>query len=537
MTSAAAVPTTGNTSARADDIDECAVDYEESVHGGSDAGGEVDMASPPCERLRSRSPSPEVTTADTERGRYRSRSPISPTSESPATQKARLAREALGYSPSPPLGQGGTSSPLFSPSSVEEGEESESPPQQSREVTNLTEEDEERLRIRSAPEHRPWLPPARLLNAWNMRRSPKYSVPLFDISQIVNDRGYMERAYPRYSEGKARRNFYVALFFRSRMVSGRHQHRSFESADVDALIQAWEAFITNINRRGIDVWMQRLQTLQLSYEQHSRFGARMRVHRLSREAGLPCFVRPEEGCPMCPSGAEHAPPDAHDLNNMKWSKRIPYDLRDAMARLADLGGAAVAESDAPRQRGAGLRTIVRGPERQRRARREVPTYRQRADSHAIERESPFSFESTPADPYDSAGAQPASNDSPRGQPAAGAVEERRGLPSDRTSVVDIPPACQQSALGESVAGLRRDLDAERAARLSSEVTQANLRADLAQFRADFQQQRHETQLLRTEFDRLLRDYRSLLGELHQQGIGRVKRRRTDNTDEGGQHKK
>jgi hypothetical protein len=77
-----------------------------------------------------------------------------------------------------------------------------------------------------------------------------------------------------------------------------------------ALVQAWDQFVVSIKyASGIVAWESKRLASRKKFEVHPKVGARSRVHRISHEAGLPCFVW--NNCPQCLPGADSAPAPAY----------------------------------------------------------------------------------------------------------------------------------------------------------------------------------------------------------------------------------
>ena len=64
------------------------------------------------------------------------------------------------------------------------------------------------------------------------------------------------------------------------------------------VVQAWNAFIASILTVGRQSWLDKLDAARSKFEQKSHVGARYKLHRLSREAGLPCLSWGEK-CLTC----------------------------------------------------------------------------------------------------------------------------------------------------------------------------------------------------------------------------------------------
>ena len=78
--------------------------------------------------------------------------------------------------------------------------------------------------------------------------------------------------------------FYLDAFPKHRWYSGSNNR------DKSSLLQAWNSFILNVQHIGRDEWLRELDTARVRYEKRTLTGAKSRLHRLSREAGVPCLT-------------------------------------------------------------------------------------------------------------------------------------------------------------------------------------------------------------------------------------------------------
>ena len=91
--------------------------------------------------------------------------------------------------------------------------------------------------MRVAPEKKPWLPPQRVLARLSDTTSNRYRIRLFDSSKL-------HKLDPSASNFHTEHDFFIDAFFKHRWYSGNHKR------DVPSLIQAWNAFIHNVDENG-----------------------------------------------------------------------------------------------------------------------------------------------------------------------------------------------------------------------------------------------------------------------------------------------
>jgi hypothetical protein len=364
-------------------------------------------------------------------------------------------------------------------------------------ITNSTQEMEDRQ------EYLPWMPSLVQLQRWSGRHDSMRKYALFDCVPIQSD-PYLVGIMPDLD---SRKKFLVDCFFQHRFYGRRPRP---DDRQVDALIQAWNQFLSNVKEKGVKAWLVQLRVARGKFEAHSETGGRMRVHRESRKANLPCFAW--EHCPQCPEDAGFVSRDQYFDDS--WESRIPESLREAIfdlariyQRRAESGGQAT---------GGPRHTTRRGQGHPQGGPRGSPSYQPMAGNLAIEPDNSFAY---PADPDGSAGA-PRSSAWPRSsQRAVGAAAEI------------YPSAGAQ--LGESRTA-RLD---ESSSRLH--LDHARLRATVAELRADLMEHRQALSVLEaiqertaSELSTLTRDYKGLLGALERSGV-QIPRKRPRNDGTGG----
>ena len=94
-------------------------------------------------------------------------------------------------------------------------------------------------------------------------------------------------------------------------------------------------FVGNIENVGGEVWLNKLIAARNRFEQTSPTGARFKLHRLSREAGLP-FLSWGENCQSCVDNSVRAPREAFLPNQPYWRARISSEMYQGIGTLQSL---------------------------------------------------------------------------------------------------------------------------------------------------------------------------------------------------------
>ena len=126
-------------------------------------------------------------------------------------------------------------------------------------------------------------------------------IPLFDVRRIYPHGSRMEIL-------RAEEEFYTDVFFQHRWY---HANRN---RDGKALVQAWNAFIHNVECIGRRSWLNKLNAARIRFEQRNPDGNRYRLHQLSKEVGVPCLSWGNP-CPACLDNVSRAPRESYLLNN------------------------------------------------------------------------------------------------------------------------------------------------------------------------------------------------------------------------------
>uniref|UniRef100_A0AAV1TWQ3 Uncharacterized protein n=1 Tax=Peronospora matthiolae TaxID=2874970 RepID=A0AAV1TWQ3_9STRA len=148
-----------------------------------------------------------------------------------------------------------------------------------------SQEERDRNVLRLAPEKNAWMPPNSVMDHLSATTSDRYRTRLFDSSRI-------HHLDPSAKGYRAENDFFIGAFFKHRWYSGNHKR------DGPSLLQAWNAYIHNLEDVGPDAWNDKLIKARDKFEKRTPTGARYKLHRLSREKGLPCLSW-GDSCPCC----------------------------------------------------------------------------------------------------------------------------------------------------------------------------------------------------------------------------------------------
>uniref|UniRef100_A0AAV1V072 Uncharacterized protein n=1 Tax=Peronospora matthiolae TaxID=2874970 RepID=A0AAV1V072_9STRA len=139
-----------------------------------------------------------------------------------------------------------------------------------------SQEERDRSVLRLAPEKKAWMPPKSVMDHLSATTSDRYRTRLFDSSRI-------HHLDPSAKTYRAEHEFFIDAFFKHRWYRGNHER------DGPSLLQAWNAYIHNLEDVGRDAWNDKLIKARDKFEKRTPTGARYKLHRLSREKGLPCL--------------------------------------------------------------------------------------------------------------------------------------------------------------------------------------------------------------------------------------------------------
>ena len=97
------------------------------------------------------------------------------------------------------------------------------------------------------------------------------------------------------------------------------------TSETISLVQAWNSFIGNIETVGRDTRLDKLTAARNKFEQKSITGARFKLHRLSRETGLP-FLSWRAKCQRCIKNSVRTPREASLPNQPYWRAHISSEM-------------------------------------------------------------------------------------------------------------------------------------------------------------------------------------------------------------------
>uniref|UniRef100_A0AAV1U5C9 Uncharacterized protein n=1 Tax=Peronospora matthiolae TaxID=2874970 RepID=A0AAV1U5C9_9STRA len=371
--------------------------------------------------------------------------------------------------------------------------------------TSVGTSQEERGRsvLRLAPEKKAWMPPKSVMDHLSATTSDRYRTRLFDSPRI-------HHLDPSAKNYRAEKYFFIDAFFKHRWYSGNHKR------DGPSLLQAWNAYIHNLEDVGRDAWNDKLIKARDKFEKRTPTGARYKLHRLSKEGGLPCLSWGDP-CPCCVNNSARAPKEAYLLTSPWWRT---------------FSGGPSAALDVSR------RTARPDPVRRPSVRSGAPKYPRTGDSRATGRGNPSDVCShrggSTAARLDSAGH--------RESPPIEVNEEGKRSPHDH-----VDRCVPESFFDRVTQGLRDDLEHERDrrlqmadtaskhraefafAQLENERSLTSLRDELRVARGIADRSRDEIAALQTLVDAHHREHKDLCEMLKRKGVLNRKKQRTDGT--------
>uniref|UniRef100_A0AAV1TP81 Uncharacterized protein n=1 Tax=Peronospora matthiolae TaxID=2874970 RepID=A0AAV1TP81_9STRA len=363
-----------------------------------------------------------------------------------------------------------------------------------------------------APEKKAWMPPKSVMDHLSATTSDRYRTRLFDSSRIH----HLDPCAKNY---RAENEFFIDAFFKHRWYSGNHKR---DKRDGPSLLQTWNDYIHNLEDVGRDVWNDKLIKARDKFEKRTSTGARYKLHRLSREKGLPCLSWPDP-CPCCVNNSARAPKEAYLLTSPWWRVRISTEMYEGVDNLKSLydragktfSGGPSAAQDVPR------RTARPDPVRQSSVGSGAPKNPRTGDNRATGRDNSSDVRShrggSTAAQSDSAGH--------RESPPKEVEEEGKRSPNYRGDTC-VP----ESFFNRLTLALRGDLEHERDMRLQLADAVLKHRAEFAF--AQLENERALTSLrdeLRTLVDARHREHKALCEMLERKGVLQRKKHRTDGT--------
>uniref|UniRef100_A0AAV1VPE9 Uncharacterized protein n=1 Tax=Peronospora matthiolae TaxID=2874970 RepID=A0AAV1VPE9_9STRA len=389
-----------------------------------------------------------------------------------------------------------------------------------------SQEERDRNVLRLAPEKKAWLPPKSVMDRLSVTTSDRYRTRLFDSPRI-------HHLDPSAKTYRAEKDFFIDAFFKHRWYSGNHKR------DGPSLLQAWNACIHNLEDVVRDVWNDKLIKARDKFEKRTPTGARYKLHRLSKEGGLPCLSWGDP-CPCCVNNSARAPKEAYLPNSPWWRVRISTEMYEGIDNLKSLydragktfSGGPSAAQDVPR------RTAQPDPVRRSSFWSGAPKNPRTGDSRATGRDNSSDVRSrrgsSTAAQLDSAGH--------RESPLMEVEEEGRRSPHNRGE------ACVPESFFDRVTqGLRNDLEHERDrrlqmadtvskhraefafAQLENERSLTSLRDELRVARGIVDRSRDEIAALQTLVDAHHREHKALCEMLERKGVLHRKKQCTDGT--------
>uniref|UniRef100_A0AAV1URJ2 Uncharacterized protein n=1 Tax=Peronospora matthiolae TaxID=2874970 RepID=A0AAV1URJ2_9STRA len=310
----------------------------------------------------------------------------------------------------------------------------------------------------SLPKKKAWLPPKSVMDHLSATTSDRYRTRLFDSSRI-------HHLDPSAKNYRAENEFFIDAFFKHRWNSGN------QKLDGPSLLQAWNAYIHNLDDVGREAWNDKLIKARDKFEKRTPTGARYKLHRLLREKGLPCLSW-GDSCPCCVNNSARAPKKAYLPNSPWWRVRISIEMYEGIDNLKSLydragktfsGGPSAAQDE---QR----RTAQPDPVRRSSVGIGAPKNPRTGDSRATGRDNSSDVRSrrggSTATQLDSAGH--------RESPLMEVEEEERRSPHDHGD-----RCVPESFFDRVTQGLRDDLEHERNRRLQMADTASKHRAEFA----------------------------------------------------------
>uniref|UniRef100_A0AAV1TNS4 Protein yippee-like n=1 Tax=Peronospora matthiolae TaxID=2874970 RepID=A0AAV1TNS4_9STRA len=101
----------------------------------------------------------------------------------------------------------------------------------------------------------------------------------------------------------AEEELFTDVFFKHQWYDGSRVR------DGKALVQGWNALIHTIKCIGCEAWIGKLDAARIRFEKRNPVGARYKLHRRSRKAGLPCLSW-GDSCSGCLDNSNRAPREA-----------------------------------------------------------------------------------------------------------------------------------------------------------------------------------------------------------------------------------
>ena len=147
-------------------------------------------------------------------------------------------------------------------------------------------------------------------------------IPIFDSSRLHG----LDVSAKNY---RIEHEFYIDVVLRHRWYHGNRNR------DEVSLAQAGSSFIGNVENVDREACLNKLIAARNRFEQKSPTGARYKLHRLSREAGLP-YLSWGENCQNCVDSSVRAPREEGLPNRPYWRVRISSEMHKEIETLQSL---------------------------------------------------------------------------------------------------------------------------------------------------------------------------------------------------------